>query len=68
MREEEKKKKKADKAYKKWLKLRSTGKYVTKTPDGKRVVKPVPTTNRVEHDARWSKSNEVEAADDTSFL
>jgi hypothetical protein len=68
MKAEERKKKKAEKAYKKWLKLRSSGKYVTKTADGKRVVKPVPSTNRVEHDARWSKSNEVEPADDTSFL
>jgi hypothetical protein len=65
--DEDKKKKKADRAYKKWLKLRKGGKYVTKTTDGKKIIRSLPSTKRVEHDARWSKDVEVQDAD-ASFL
>jgi len=56
--EEEKKKRQkvADKAYKQWLKLRKTGRYVSRVD---KKAHALPETNRVDHDGRWSKDVEI---------
>lgn len=58
--EEEAKKRKeklAKKAYKQWMKLRGSGKYVS--PTDKKVHQLPPKTCRPDHDGRWSKDVEV---------
>ena len=56
--EEEKKKRQklADKAYRQWVKLRRTGKYASRVDKRPH---PLPETNRVDHDGRWSKDVEI---------
>jgi hypothetical protein len=55
----------ADRAYNKWLKLRKSGKYLSKVDNKSR---HVPKISIVEHDIKWSKDIEVANGEDDLYL